>query len=167
MITAAHDNSGTAQIVGSIRDIVHDQITQHIVHPKEMSCIYELAFIWNESSDGYCAVTILTKVVAKHESKGVQVQLEWATTTLSGKCVDIQRVALADHTTMFHFTWAWDHYEECLLRLIIDHERSEWRWYALSGYCEGEPLEKKDIRLQIKNVSADATTSDLPVNQLN
>lgn len=158
-------NVATSQVAGSIRDIVHDQIAQNLINPKEMKCMYDLAFIWNESSSGLCKENLLAKVVAKHESNGIQVHIEWAMTILSGKKVDIQRVKMGMTTTMLQFTWT--DYEECLFRVIIDHEKSEWRWYVLSGYYDGDVLEKKDIRLQITKVSADATTTDLPVNQLN
>lgn len=156
--------SNVSQIVGSIQGIVHDQIKQNLTNPKEMKCIYRLTFIWNQTSIGHCSMDIFAKVVANHDSKGVRINIEYAVTTHSGKNIVIHRQPIGQTSTIFHFSWT--DYEQCMFRFIIDHETSEWKWYVLSGYCDDDD-DIHDIRLDIKKVDSNATTSELAVNRLN
>lgn len=158
-------NSNASQIVGSIQNIVHAQITQHLRNPKEMKCMYMLTFIWNRTSSGHCSVTILAKVAANIEPEGIRITIEYAVTTHSGKNIVVQRQPIGLTSTLFHLSWT--DYEQCLFRFVIDHETSEWKWYVLAGYYDDDYLDNQDIRLDIKKVDSNATTSDLTVNQLN
>lgn len=164
MNTTDTEASNVSQIVGSIHDIVHEKITQNLTNPKEMKCMYRLTFIWNQTDSGHCSMEILAKVVANQESEGIRINIEYAVTSHSGKNIVIQRQPIGLTSTIFHLSWT--DYEQCLFRFIIDHETSEWKWYILAGYCDDNE-DIHDIRLDIKKVDSNATTSELAVNQLN